>query len=597
MSPKTIIIFTLCMFVSAVIFAADDRGIRRKKKTAAQSENRVALVIGNGNYESSPLRNPVNDVRAMSETLGKLGFEVTKQENLGFQEMSEAIALFGEKLLQGGVGLFYYAGHGIQYNGKNYLIPIGSGIQHEKQVKYRAVDAGSVLAEMDNARNRMNIVILDACRDNPFARSFRTGGKGLVSMDAPVGSMIAYATAPGKTASDGSGKNGLYTSELIREMQKPDMRLVDVFDNTRRAVRKQTGGKQIPWESRALEGAFYFAGGSSEVIRPRPQEPSLGRLSLETSPSGAAIYIGGKNMGNTPLLFGKLKPGRYEIRAEMDGYRAEEKTVTIGKGEDAKVTLYLDEIVTTTTTRPAPAATTTTLPARAKEWREPVTGMEFVYVKGGCYEMGCGSWTSSCNGDEKPVHTVCLDDFYMGKYEVTQGEWKRVMGNDLSRFKKGDNHPVEEVSWSDAKEFIRKLNAEKRGQYEFRLPSEAEWEYACRSGGKAEKYSGGSNADRVAWHDEEYSGGHHAVGTKAPNGLGIYDMSGNIYEWCEDIYDREAYSKHRRNNPIYADGGSDRVDRGGSWSSDPAGVRCAERSYYSPAYRFHDLGIRLVRTP
>ena len=150
-------------------------------------------------------------------------------------------------------------------------------------------------------------------------------------------------------------------------------------------------------------GSFY-AGGSSTVVVPKPREPSFGKLTLDTSPSGAAIYIGGKNMGNTPLSFGKLKPGNYQIRAEMDGYRPEKKTVTIGKREDAKVTLYLDRIVTTTTIRPVP--TTTSVPARAGTWRDSVTGMEFVYVTGDCYEMGCGSWTSDCESDEKPVQSL-----------------------------------------------------------------------------------------------------------------------------------------------------------------------------------------------
>ncbi len=444
-----LIVCCMCVFLADIAFGTDDRGIRRKKTGAVQSEQRVALVIGNGDYKSSSLRNPVNDARAMSETLEKLGFEVTKEENLGFQEMGEAIALFGEKLLNGGVGLFYYAGHGIQSNGKNYLIPIGSGIQHEKQVKYRAVDAGSVLAEMDNARNRMNIVILDACRDNPFARSFRSGGKGLASMDAPVGSIVAYATAPGKTASDGTGKNGLYTSELIREMQKPDMRLVDVFDNTRRAVRTRTSGKQLPWESRALEGAFYFAGGSSEVVR-----AGFGRLTLDTSPSGALIYIGDKNMGNTPLSFGKLKPGNYRIRAEMDGYRPEKKTVTIGKGEDAKVTLYLDRIVTTTivtTTTIRPEEPDVRLRSRPRTLSEE--DCEKMVAEHNFYDS---SWNKS--GDFE-------NDFVKSSDGKTVTDRKTGLMWQQSGSDEG-------MTYKDAQAYVRKLNSRQfAGHSDWRLPT------------------------------------------------------------------------------------------------------------------------------
>jgi len=209
--------------------------------------------------------------------------------------------------------------------------------------------------------------------------------------------------------------------------------------------------------------------------------------------------------------------------------------------------------------------------------------------------MGCSTWFG-CESDEKPVHTVCVDDFYMGKYEVTQGQWKRIMGSDPSGFMKGDNHPVERVSWNDAKQFLQKLNARARGQYEFRLPTEAEWEYACRSGGKPEKYCGGDNADRVAWHYDNSGGSTHSVGTKDPNGLGIYDMSGNLWEWCEDVYANDAYGKHRR-NPIHTDSGSNRVFRGGSWNSSAGYCRSALRGRGSPGDRFISLGVRLALSP
>ena len=157
---------------------------------------------------------------------------------------------------------------------------------------------------------------------------------------------------------------------------------------------------------------------------------------------------------------------------------------------------------------------------------------------------------------------MTVGGFWIGKYTVTQGQWQKVMGNNPSGFKKGDNYPVETVSWDDAKEFIRKLNG--KSGYTFRLPTEAEWEYAARSGGKAEKYAGGNDIDAVAWYVANSGRSTHPVGTKAPNGLGIYDMSGNVWQWCEDKYDAEAYKKHQRNNPISSSGGSLKVLRGGS---------------------------------
>ncbi|MBI4774952.1 MAG: SUMF1/EgtB/PvdO family nonheme iron enzyme [Deltaproteobacteria bacterium] len=229
-------------------------------------------------------------------------------------------------------------------------------------------------------------------------------------------------------------------------------------------------------------------------------------------------------------------------------------------------------------------------------WIEPVTAMKFAWVPGGCYEMGCGSWTSDCDGDEQPVHEVCLDGFWMGRYEVTQGQWKKIMGSNPSYFKKDDHYPVDQVSWNDAEEFIEKLNARSSGG-QYRLPTEAEWEYACRSGGKADKYSGGSDVERVAWYTSNSGNSTHPVGTKASNGLGIHDMSGNVWEWCEDWYSQHAYSKHRRDNPIFTTGGSSRVIHGGSWDNIPGSIRCADRDFYTPGIRYRYLGFRLVREP
>jgi formylglycine-generating enzyme required for sulfatase activity len=229
-------------------------------------------------------------------------------------------------------------------------------------------------------------------------------------------------------------------------------------------------------------------------------------------------------------------------------------------------------------------------------WQEPTTGLEFVWVPGGCYQMGCGSWTGSCADDENPVHEVCVDGFYMGKYEVTQGQWKRVMVENPSSFKEGDNYPVEGISWNNAREFINRLNAINQGRYAFRLPTEAEWEYACRSGGKLEGHAGGGDVERIAWYWDNSDGKTHPVGAKEPNGLGLYDMSGNVWEWCEDLYNKEAYTVHDHNNPVHTMDGNLRVIRGGGWFNKPWGVRCALRGYLSPNVRYFSLGFRVVST-
>ena len=241
-----------------------------------------------------------------------------------------------------------------------------------------------------------------------------------------------------------------------------------------------------------------------------------------------------------------------------------------------------------------PKAAGKTVPGQV--WLEPITGMAFVWVPGGCYEMGCGSWTSECDDDEKPVHRVCVDGFWMGRTEVTQGQWKKIMEVNTSSFQKGDDYPVERVSWNEAKIFAEYLESSNKNSYSFRLPTEAEWEYACRSGGKPEIYAGNGSVDDLAWYAGNSQGKTHPVATKKPNGLGLYDMSGNVYEWCEDIYSNEAYKNHDAANPLYAGCESRRVGRGGSWRYVASDVRCSLRSFCSPGLRFHHLGFRLVRT-
>jgi formylglycine-generating enzyme len=227
------------------------------------------------------------------------------------------------------------------------------------------------------------------------------------------------------------------------------------------------------------------------------------------------------------------------------------------------------------------------------------TGMAMVHVKGGCYQMGS---TFDIGGpEEKPAHEVCLDDFYLGKHEVKQGQWKSIMGsNPSSDSSCGDDCPVDKVSWNDVQDFISRLNGRSGsagvppGSY--RLPTEAEWEYAARSGGKHEKYSGRSDdLNGIAWY---YSNSEelHPVGLKVPNGLGIHDMTGNVWEWTNDWYGSTYYSGSPRNNPTGPPSGDARVLRGGSFGDAAFEVRTSYRNYLRPDYRGVGKGFRLLRT-
>ncbi|MBO5235045.1 MAG: formylglycine-generating enzyme family protein [Alistipes sp.] len=265
-----------------------------------------------------------------------------------------------------------------------------------------------------------------------------------------------------------------------------------------------------------------------------------------------------------------------------------------------RLTITDPATATTSATAPATSATTATTASATSVSSvnaapDALPQIEMVFVKGGTFTMGAtAEQGKDADSDEKPAHRVTISDFYIGKYEVTQAQWEAVMGNNPSCFK-GDNRPVERVSWNDIQEFIEKLNAKTDKKY--RLPTEAEWEYAARGGdqSKGYKYSGSNNIDEVAWHGDNSAMRTHLVGQKQPNELGLYDMSGNVWEWCSDWYG--SYSSGSQTNPTGPANGSDRVLRGGCWINSAGSCRVSYRGTGGPSIRNFGFGFRLVCQP
>jgi len=262
-------------------FAYGERALR-VSKSGATVERKIALVIGNGDYRDGPLKNPPNDAADIAVELRRLDFTVTKLINATQSQMRRAIREFGRDLRKGGVGLFFYAGHGMQVRGINYLIPVGAAIQEEDEVQDYGVDAGMVLRKLQTAGNRLNMVFLDACRNNPFARSFRSSQRGLAQMDAPSGSLISYATAPGKTAADGTGRNGTFTKHFLKQLRtSSSVELAQLMKKVGKGVQLETEKKQIPWVASSITGDFYFSGkgpagaGTSLPIVSKPKSTTL----------------------------------------------------------------------------------------------------------------------------------------------------------------------------------------------------------------------------------------------------------------------------------------------------------------------------------
>ena len=333
----------LLFSVTVISAAQNDRAIKRKNST----EKRIALVIGNAAYATSPLTNPVNDARDMAAMLRKLDFEVIIATNADKRAMKKAITSFSRKLQKSGIGLFYYAGHGMQVNGANYLIPVSADVATESDIEYEAVRAGRVIGKMREADNKLNIVILDACRNNPFKRSFRSSSSGLARMDAPIGTIIAYATSPGSVAADGAGRNGLYTGALLKSFQQPGLTVQEAFNKAGMEVMADSNRKQVPWMSSTPVPGFYLAGsGTITVDRPEPDlrpdvQSKTGSLHVKTEPDRAEIFIDGYLEGTAPLTLKQVKPGGVTVRAALTGYDPVEKKVRIRVGRRSELTLIL----------------------------------------------------------------------------------------------------------------------------------------------------------------------------------------------------------------------------------------------------------------
>ena len=319
--------------------------------------------------------------------------------------------------------------------------------------------------------------------------------------------------------------------------------------------------------------------------------PIYGSLIVDGSPADVAVYVDEKKVGTSPLFVSELLIGTHKIRLEKDGYDQQEKTVQIAENQESMLDFTLAKETPKALPQPVPDASST------GNQTFTVNGVSFtmIAVKGGTFTMGAtAEQGSDAESDEKPTHQVTLSDYYIGETEVTQELWKAVMGSNPSNFS-GMNLPVEMVSWYDCQTFVTRLN-QLTGK-NFRLPTEAEWEYAARGGQKSRgyKYAGSNTLSDVAWYWDNSSSKTHPVKQKQANELGLYDMSGNVWEWCQDWYGR--YSSSARTNPKGPSSRSSRVFRGGSWDDRASRCRVANRCDSSPGGRYDFLGFRVVLLP
>ena len=568
-------------------------------------KKRVALVMGNGGYyHARHLKNPANDARAVARVLGKLGFTVISGQDLTKLEMERAIGRFGRAFKKGGVGLVYYSGHGIQVNGRNFLIPVDALLEYLEDIDLEAVDLDLILSRLRRAQSRLNIIVLDACRNNPFgpdSRSWTT--KGLAPIQAPMGTLISFSTAAGETAADGEGDYSPYTASFLSHIQTPGLKVEDVFKRIREEVYLRTDKKQLAWVSSSVMGDFYLAPRATEAKPPAPApkpkpkpkpvavaKPALGQVEVTSNIDGAEFELAGRRHSTKreqALVIGQIMPGQHQVKATKDGFQDWQGRVTITPHKTATLRIEMNP---------------------KKDLHKTFTnsiGMRFVLIPAGSFMMG--SPEGQGDDDEHPQHLVKITrPFYLQTYEVSIKEYlkyinqtKDIKGIRLkypySIKKKGNTYrienvvptyrdnfrgPISNIGWKAAGRFCDWLNnIEKTKNY--RLPTEAEWEYACRAGSTT-MWSFGDDWSDLKKHTPY----------KKPNKFGLYGMHRGVGELCTDWYQPGYYSISPVKDPQGPNDGKYHVVRGGSNYGDMYNSRSANR-----ATGASHVGFRVLREP
>jgi len=574
---------------------------------------RLALVIGNGKgYGGSgfrPLLTPESDAEAMAKTLTDLGFQVTTAINADKATMEGRVRALTDAMRaqDGGTGLFYFSGHGVglKRSRRNFLIPIKARIGNEADVPYQAVEANWVVERMQATNpHGVNLVFLDACRSYDVPSLTMSGGTGLAEMPNPQGTLIAYATAPGKVAYTAPReRHSVFTASLLRLLQDEQEAgtsvaslMIDLTAATEthslgliEALRvhspQEAAGlePQTPWVAMSLRQHFCFR---EPCLLARHQDDSAQRQMEQKMQA-----LQERQVVLERMLREQQRPRE---GTPSEALRTQRQRDPQGQAEAAQQAAPLD--------RPTP------IPAQGLD-------PELVGLPGGCFQMGSPA-SEQGRYDWERQHQVCVKGFAIGKYEVTVGEFRRFVeasGHRMGQcdwpsgkdwrdpgFSQGDDHPVACVSWNDAVAYAQWLSGQTRKDYH--LPTEAEWEYAARGGTSTRFWWGDQDpicrkgARNGAKFDDNATcndTGTEPVGSYQANPYGLYDTAGNVWEWTCSAW-ANPYDGSERGCQMTGD--ADRVFRGGCWRAEPRYLRSAFRSSYSPGSRVSDLGFRLART-
>ncbi|MEZ5997928.1 MAG: SUMF1/EgtB/PvdO family nonheme iron enzyme [Hyphomonas sp.] len=541
---------------------------------------RFALVIGNSDYYQPAwkLTNPANDAQLMADALGDVGFQVTVLLNGTEAEMEDAFAAHGARLKAAGksaVGLIYYAGHGVQSQGLNYLVPVDANARSEQDIWRQAPRLGDALRYVEDAGNSVNFVILDACRDNPLPSATRSAGGGLAEVKPARGLLISYSTAPGYVAYDGDGSNSAFALALAQSISQQNLIAEQVFKRVADSVNAATGGLQTPFYNSGLTGAdFCFAGCSGAPVPPP--------VVVADSVTSSRMPAGTRSAAGTNA--DRIEAPKFNEVSSM--LRAS-----------------------------AFAAAATGQTVEQRKFRDCTECPEMVAIPAGTFLMGSPDDEAERKPTEGPQWQVSVGAFAASATEITWGQLDACVaaggcsGNKARAETRSEpwtkaSMPVVNITWPEAMDYVRWLNEQVDGE-PYRLLSEAEWEYAARAGTTTTFNTGDTLSDKQANFNagRQYNGSVKGTwprqpmpaGYYPPNAFGLYEMHGNVAEWGADCWFHDYTGRFGDAAVEDKSGCRTRVVRGGSWEKIPSYVRSATRDSYPDTGRDDSIGFRVAR--
>jgi formylglycine-generating enzyme required for sulfatase activity len=530
----------------------------------AKEPGRIALVIGNEAYPSAPVANAAADAKAIADILRQGGFDVVYEANAGKADLTRAAETFAGKLERGAIAVVYFSGHAVQYQSRNFLIPVDAAISSEAGVRTEALDMDVILDPLIVARSPGSVIILDASRKNQWQRLFSRSARGLAYQEALSGISIIYPTAPGKVA-----EGNAFTSELVNSLKVPGLGFDAVINRTRSALRRAGAKDQTVWES-----------------SPAPKDLVILTQGRPPAKIGDAVELGfWETIKNSEI------PA--DFQAYIDSYPSGQ-FVSLAQGRLAQLAPDKGQ-----RTRAAALEHGVLNAPPAAPFRDCPVCPEFVAIPPGSFDMGATDGFAF----ERPVHRVSIQKpFYIGRRKITFDEWDACVNEGGCQHRPGDRglgrglRPVTDIDWNDAKSYLRWLSG-KTG-HAYRLPTEAEWEYAARAGTKT-AYAWGATLekDRANCIGCTTSPLNKTVetGTFPPNGFGLFDMAGNAAEWVEDCWNESYRGAPADGSAWTKPGCRERVLRGGSFNNDARFVRSSARFKYDHDVRYYANGFRIVR--